>query len=138
MYKGNNRTLLLVEDEIVIAMATKQKLGEYGYNIIHAITGSDAISIIKEKKDIDLILMDIDLGEGIDGLETAENILEDKEIPIIFLSSHSESEIIMKTEKIGSYGYVSKSANIGVLKSSISAAFELSESQKPFGLRDLS
>jgi DNA-binding NarL/FixJ family response regulator len=60
---------------------------------------------------IDLILMDIDLGGGIDGAKAAEEILKDFYIPILFLSAHTEKEIVEKTEKITSYGYVVKSAD---------------------------
>ena len=125
MFKYNNRRLLLVEDEALIAMAKKRELLEYGYDIIHAMTGEDAVSKIRSDNDIDLILMDIDLGVGIDGTEAAEIILKDREIPIVFLSSHTEPEIVSKTENIRSYGYVVKSANISVLDSSIKAAIEL-------------
>ena len=131
MDKGNNITLLLVEDEVLIAMEKQQELGRYGYNIIHAMTGEAAVSIIKEKNDIDMVLMDLDLGGGIDGTTAAEIILEDRDIPIIFVSSHTEPEVVKKTEKIASYGYVVKSSGISILNSSIKAAFELfNNSQK--------
>ena len=131
MDKGNNKTLLLVEDEVLIAMEKQQELGRYGYNIIHAMTGEAAVSIIKEKNDIDMVLMDLDLGGGIDGTTAAEIILEDRDIPIIFVSSHTEPEVVKKTEKITSYGYVVKSSGISILNSSIKAAFELfNNSQK--------
>ncbi|MBI9107918.1 MAG: PAS domain S-box protein [Spirochaetales bacterium] len=119
------KTLLLVEDEIIIAMAKKQELGKYGYNTIHAMTGEAAVTLVRERQDINMVLMDIDLGRGIDGTEAAELILKDKEIPIVFLSSHTESEIVERTNKITSYGYVVKSSGISVLNSSIKAAFEL-------------
>ena len=50
--------------------------------------------------------MDIDLGRGMDGTEAAQAILEDHDIPIVFLSSHTEKDVVDKTEKITSYGYV--------------------------------
>ena len=59
---------------------------------------------------LDLILMDIDLGKGMDGTEAAQIILHNREIPIVFLSNHTEKEIVNKTEKITSYGYVVKNA----------------------------
>ena len=75
--------------------------------------------------DIDLILMDIDLGQGIDGTEAAAKILEEKDIPVVFLSSHTEPEIVEKTEKITSYGYVVKNSGIVVLDASIKMALRL-------------
>ncbi len=69
--------------------------------------------------------MDIDLGRGIDGTDAAALILKDKDLPVVFLSSHTEPEIVNKTEKITSYGYVVKSSSITVLDASIKMAFKL-------------
>ncbi len=54
------------------------ELEKCGYDIIHAMTGEAAVSIIKENEIIHLVLIDIDLGRGIDGIETARLILEYK------------------------------------------------------------
>jgi PAS domain S-box-containing protein len=71
--------------------------------------------------------MDIDLGEGMDGTEVARAILQDHDIPVVFLSSHIEKEVVEKTEKITSYGYVVKNTGITVLDASIKMAFKLFE-----------
>lgn len=121
----DKKTLLLVEDEALIALAKQKELENYGYNVLTVNTGEKAVAISKENHEIDLILMDIDLGRGIDGPETAEIILEDHGIPVVFLSSHIEPEVVEKTEKITSYGYVVKSSSITVLDASIKMAFKL-------------
>ena len=59
------------------------------------------------------------MGEGLDGTQVAEEILKENDIPIVFLSSHTESEIVKKTEKITSYGYVVKDSGVAVLEASI-------------------
>ena len=127
MKHDNKKTLLLVEDEFLVAMAQQQELEEYGYAVVHANTGENAIELSKENTEIKLILMDIDLGKGIDGIEAAELILKNQNIPIVFLSSHMEPEIVEKTERITSYGYVVKSSSITVLDASIKMAFKLFE-----------
>ncbi len=119
------KTILLVEDEVIIAMNEKNTLEKYGYNIITAITGEEAVEIVKNNTGIDLILMDINLGKGMDGTQAAEIILKDYEIPVVFLSSHIEREIVEKTEKISSYGYVVKNSGDTVLDASIKMAFRL-------------
>ncbi len=120
-----NKNILLVEDEFIIAMGKKKELEKYGYTIQHVNTGEKAVSLVNENTDIDLILMDIDLGKGIDGTETAALILKEHDIPIVFLSSHTESDVVEKTEKITSYGYVVKNSSITVLDASIKMAFKL-------------
>lgn len=125
----HKKTLLLVEDEALISMAKQIELEKYGYNVRTANTGEKAVEISKENYEIDLILMDIDLGRGIDGTETAEMILQIRNIPIVFLSSHTEPEVVKKTEKITSYGYVVKNSSITVLDASIKMAFKLFNSK---------
>ncbi len=122
MRTEGQKSLLLVEDEAIIAMTEKAALEKYGYIVKTVTTGEKAVEAVKTSTGIDLILMDINLGDGIDGTEAAELILEDHDIPIVFVSSHSEREIVEKTEKITSYGYVVKNSSITVLDASIKMA----------------
>ncbi len=131
MNNGNKKTVLLVEDEVIIAMMEKMEMEKYGYIVHHVTTGENAVqTILKEDFKIDLILMDIDLGSGIDGTQAAAEILKHKDIPIVFLSSHTEPEVVEKTEKITSYGYVVKNSGIVVLDTSIKMAFKLFEANE--------
>jgi PAS domain S-box-containing protein len=130
MNHNKNNTILLVEDEGIIALAEKKILEKHGYNVIAANSGEEACNITGNNSDIDLILMDIDLGEGMDGPEAAERILSRKSIPVVFLSSHTEPEIVEKTEQITSYGYVVKNSGITVLLASIKMAFRLFEANR--------
>ena len=130
MNSGNKKTILLVEDNAVTARAGKTTLEKFGYRVIHSHSGEKAIELFNSSDKIDLILMDIDLGEGIDGTEAATAILKERDIPIVFLSSHIETEIVEKTEKITSYGYVVKNSGVTVLDVSIKMAFKLFESNQ--------
>ena len=126
---GEPKKILLVEDEALVAMAEKARLKQYGYHVTIAGSGEKAIETIKANAPVDLILMDINLGAGIDGTDAARAILDVRDIPIVFLSSHTEPEIVEKTEKITSYGYVVKSSSTTVLDASIKMAFKLFEAK---------
>ena len=129
--KGDDRrTILLVEDEIIIAMAEKMILEKFGYVVFTAHSGEEAVSAFEKNPGIDLILMDINLGKGMDGTEAAAVILSRRDLPIVFLSSHVEQEIVEKTERITSYGYVVKSSSETVLRASIKMAFKLFEANR--------
>ena len=118
--------LLLVEDEAILALTEKRDLEKYGYSVHHVNTGEKAVQVIRENLvPVGLILMDINLGSGIDGTQAAAQILALKDIPVVFLSSHTETEVVEKTEKITSYGYVVKHSGIVVLDASIKMAFKL-------------
>lgn len=125
MINLNKKTILLIEDEYVIAMITSKILQGMGYNVIHAETGEKAVKLAMENAEIQLILSDINLGNGIDGPEAARQILFRKHIPIVFHTSHSEKEYVDRVKKITRYGYVVKNSGNFVLQSSIEMAFEL-------------
>lgn len=125
------KRILLVEDETIIAMAESARLERAGYAVIHATDGEEAVGLILEgSTPVDLILMDINLGPGMDGTEAARAILERREIPILFLSSHTEKDIVERTELLDSYGYVVKSSSFTVLDASIKMAFRLFEAKR--------
>jgi len=119
------KNILLVEDEALIAMHEKLVLERLGYGVLLALTGAKAVAVFAADHSIDLVLMDIDLGKGIDGTETARILLQHRDVPIVFLSSHTEPEIVAKTEGITSYGYILKNSNVTVLQASIKMAFKL-------------
>lgn len=119
------KTILLVEDDALIAMDEEATLRKHGFNVITALTGEEAVSIAGAVTEIDLVLMDIDLGDGMDGTEAARRILNARDIPVVFLSSHTEPEVVEKTEAITSYGYVVKNSGETVLIASIKMAFKL-------------
>ena len=124
----NPKTILLVEDEIMIAMGEIQLLEKEGYRVRNALDGQMAFKMAcDENEPVDLILMDITLGSGMDGIQVARQILLIRDIPIIFLSSHSDQEVVEKIEPVASYGYVVKGSGAAVLLASIKMAFKLHE-----------
>ncbi|MGE5457964.1 MAG: PAS domain S-box protein, partial [Methanococcaceae archaeon] len=133
MSSEKRKTILLVEDEAILALSGKITLGKIGYNILIANTGEKAVKMIEtmsSENPIDLILMDIDLGAGISGPEAAVQILKDRTIPIVFHTSHAEREMVETVRGITRYGYVIKNSGDFVLQSSIEMAFELFDSHK--------
>lgn len=136
MNKDNKITILLVDDDVIIHLDKKISLENLGYNVISANSGEKALQIFKNNQDIDLVLMDIELGKGIDGSQTTILILKEREVPVIFLSSHKEPEIVKKTGLITSYGYVVKDSDIMVLEISIKMALRLFEVKKALILRE--
>ncbi|MBN1798669.1 MAG: response regulator [Spirochaetales bacterium] len=114
-----------MENETVIALNEKQELEAAGYKVDVVNSGEKAVQFMEKKNNIDLILMDIDLGRGIDGTEAAELILKKQEIPIVFISSHNNQEVLQKTEKVLSYGYVLKDSGPVILAATIKTALKL-------------
>jgi PAS domain S-box-containing protein len=121
--------ILLVEDDAFIAITQIRQLESHKYQVTHVSSGEAAVKAVHKKLNyFSLILMDIDLGAGIDGTQAAEQILTLADVPIVFLSSHSEREIVQKTERITSYGYVVKNSGIVILDTVIKMALRLYQS----------
>jgi len=123
--QSQRRRILLVEDQAVIALGQKLLLERYGYAVAIAANGQQAVDMVREQGEIGLVLMDIDLGVGMDGTEAARRILMLRDVPVLFLSTHVEPEIVRRPEAISSYGYVVKLSGITVLDASIKMAFKL-------------
>ena len=123
------KVILLVEDDPIMALSESKKLETYGYNVIHVMNGHKAIeSVNNNNPPINLILMDINLGNNLDGTEIAKIILKDHDIPILFLSNHTERVVVERTENIIFYGYVVKGSGITVIDASIKNALRLHDS----------
>ncbi|OHD81521.1 MAG: hypothetical protein A3J97_13975 [Spirochaetes bacterium RIFOXYC1_FULL_54_7] len=129
MFSTESRTILLVEDEALLAMSEKLILERYGYKVMVASSAEKAIEAAVSFQAIDLILMDINLGSGIDGTQAAVEILRRRDLPLAFLSSHSEREVVEKTDGITSYGYILKNSGETVLIASVKMAFRLFEAK---------
>jgi PAS domain S-box-containing protein len=125
------RVLLLVEHDEATAASQAQLLETEGYRVISVRTGTEAILTVNRLHGgIDLILMDIDPDDGLDGTLAAREILKLQPIPILFLSSHTDKEFVEKTENISSYGFVLKNSGDFVLLASIKMAFRLHEAHQ--------
>jgi PAS domain S-box-containing protein len=130
-------TILLVEDEAIVAAVEVGQLEEAGYVVLHAADGRKAMEAVRSREGaVDLILMDIDLGPGMDGTQAAREILKEYDLPILFLSSHTEEDIVARTEPIASFGYVVKDSGPIVLAASIKMAFKLHKSQRELMARE--
>lgn len=82
--------ILVVEDEAIVALATKFTLTNMGHNTLAVVSkGEQALEELL-KQSIDLILMDIKLKGTLDGVETAVKIRETSNIPILFLTGNSD------------------------------------------------
>ncbi|MCC6865547.1 MAG: response regulator [Ignavibacteria bacterium] len=101
-------TILVVEDEALIAMDIAEKLSDMGYYIPQTTdNGIDAIRLAGELTP-DIVLMDIVIKGEMDGIETAEEIRNRFNIPSLFLTAYNSSTIIDRAMKINPAGFLLK------------------------------
>ncbi len=120
-----NRTILLVEDEAVISIALARSIKNFGYEVVTVNNGERAVKACIENDSINFVLMDLDLGAGMQGPEAAVEILKFRDLPVVFLTSHSGQKMVESVLGISHYGYVMKNTGDFLLKSSIEMAFQL-------------
>jgi len=125
--------ILLVEDESVIGLAESRLLTGAGYEVELAREGEAGLRLALESR-FDLVLMDVNLGPGMDGGEAARRIREGGGPPVVFLSSHFEETAVAKTRDSGGYGYIVKGSGDRILLASIRMALELASALR--GLRE--
>jgi PAS domain S-box-containing protein len=100
--------ILIVEDEAIVAADLSSKLKQLGYEVTGtAARGEDAIGMAGNLHP-DLVLMDIKLEGPMDGIETAEAIRRDLDVPIIYLTAHSDTGTLSRAKLSGPFGYILK------------------------------
>lgn len=125
------KIILLVEDDVIQAVTESKKLSENGYEVEFVHSGEEAIELIKnEPTGYDLIIMDINLGKGLNGLETSRKILEIKDIPIVFLTSYKDQDLVRQIKSVARYGYVLKGSEDFILMLTIETAVDLFQSKQ--------
>ena len=112
------------------AMTEKAMLRRHGFFVELVESGEQAIIRVGSGERVDLILMDIDLGSGMDGTQAAKKILQSHDVPIIFLSSHTDGSVLEKVSTVSSYGYIHKNSEEAALIATVQMALRLFESKR--------
>lgn len=100
--------VLVVEDEVVVAMDIDRRLSRLGYVVCGlADTGEEAVALADRTRP-DVVLMDIRLPGRLDGVEAAARIRQSLGAPVVFLSAHSDAQTLRRAGEAGPYGYVGK------------------------------
>ena len=88
---GGDETILVVEDEPALRELVQEILQKKGYTVLEAATGNTAFKVWQQhKENIDLLLTDMMMPEGLSGRELAEKVLEDKAgLKVIYTSGYS-------------------------------------------------
>jgi CheY-like chemotaxis protein len=93
------KSILIVEDEAVTAKSLEKAVESFNYRISGvAATGEEANELAGKTRP-DLVLMDIQLGAGIDGIEAAKRIAAVDTIPLIYATAHSDEATLARVRQ---------------------------------------
>ncbi|SNR91297.1 Response regulator receiver domain-containing protein [Humidesulfovibrio mexicanus] len=109
--------VLIVEDESIIALATKASLKRMGCEVVAtAATGLQAVDYATRKRP-DVVLMDIMLEGGMDGIEAASRIRESlPDLPIIYCTAYTDPATRVQASRTKPHAFMGKPLDYGALK----------------------
>ena len=100
--------ILVVEDEIIIAMEIEDRLDTLGYEVVEVVSsGAEAIQAAAEMQP-DLVLMDIMLKGPMDGIQAASQIQARFHIPVIYLTAYADENTLQRAKISRPFGYLLK------------------------------
>jgi len=118
-----NKKVLIVEDDMIISMVLERMIGKLGHEVIDkVITGQGAIDSFFELNP-DLILMDIQLKDNIDGISAMQEIRKKSDVHVIYITGNSDQYNLKRAKKTDFIDYLVKPIQMGHLKKSIDKAF---------------
>lgn len=124
------KKIIIVEDEVIISNDIKQYLKKLNYEVLA--TFNSAEELLEKIKDFlpDIILMDINFKDKIDGIKAAKEIKNKYNIPIIFLTAFCDAETLQRAKETEPFGYILKPYNEKELYTSIEIALYKAKSEK--------
>lgn len=122
---ANPQKILIVEDEALIALDIKNILRNAGYPLTQVVDSGEAALVNIDTNKPDLVLMDINLGGDLDGIETTRCInLEHADIPVIYLTSYANPMVKKRVEETKYFEYMLKPFNTKIINELVDSVFQ--------------
>jgi len=113
---------LIVEDEVLIAEELRERLSRLGFSVIGAVDSADEGIAIATREAPDLVLMDIRLRGEKDGVQAAQEIREQVDVSIVYVSAHSDLLTVERAKRTDHDGFILKPFHRRELQSVIEVA----------------
>jgi len=125
--------ILLVDDEKDFLNIMSERISRWGYHLIKAISGKEALEAVKEKNP-DIVILDYMLPD-IDGVAVLKAIRKiDKELPVIMFTAYPEVDVMTDVKKLGISAFIPKLSIYSDTLTALKSSLELLE--KKIGKKD--
>jgi len=124
------KIILVVEDEMIIGMNLRRILMQLGHKVPEVVTsGEEAIAQALALRP-DLVLMDIHLSDAMDGIDAATVIVQELDIPIVYITAYADEETLKRASLTAPFGYILKPFETREIQANIEVAFYKSQIDK--------
>ncbi|MES2773340.1 MAG: response regulator [Bacteroidota bacterium] len=115
-------SILIVEDEGIVAMNLSAGLEHDGYHVVGiADNAAEAVDLFKEHE-VDIVLMDINIIGDKDGITTAAELMKIKQVPVIFLTAFTDADTVSRVKLLQPAAFLTKPYNINNVRIAIDLA----------------
>jgi PAS domain S-box-containing protein len=130
------RSILIVEDEQIVAMDLQQTLTELGYDVLALASSAEEAIARAAERCPDVALLDIRIKGRRDGIETAAILKRQFGVPVIYLSAHADDTTLDRAKATEPYGYLMKPMKAAELRSAIEICLYRSEMESALRARE--
>ncbi|MGB3209527.1 MAG: response regulator [Desulforhopalus sp.] len=118
--------ILIVEDEILVGMMLKKKIENHGYQVTDIATSGEEAIVMAELQIPDLLFMDVGLNGLLNGVATAKQIKEKRDIPVIFFTgNHRDEKLIANSKELRPVAILDKMCSFSEVIRAIELALPL-------------
>lgn len=112
-------SVMIVEDERLVAHDIADSLSRMGYDVTSTVASAEECFESARLRRPDLVLMDIHIEGELDGIQTAQQLREDFDIPVVFLSAYADDNTVNRAKLVSPLGYLLKPFRKSELKSAV-------------------
>lgn len=123
-------SILIVDDEVDFLDTIVKRLQKRNINTLGVTSGEKALELLKERR-FDVVVLDVKMPEGMDGIETLREIKKNYPlIEVLLLTGHGSVETSIEGMKLGAFDYLLKPIKLEELLGKIGEAFERKDTQE--------
>jgi diguanylate cyclase (GGDEF)-like protein/PAS domain S-box-containing protein len=115
-------SVMIVEDERIIALTVQEMLEQHGYRVVATATSAEMALVKAGKTKPDVVLMDIHLAGRMSGTDAARRMWDSMRLPVVFLTAYGQKETVARAQAAGPFGYLLKPIDSHELNAAIRTA----------------
>src|SRR5262249_27275669 len=122
MDPAKSARIVVVEDEAVVALDVEDRLRRLGCEVVGTADSAASALALAAAERPDLVLMDIALRDGLDGIAAAERLRAELAVPVVFVTAFADVETLERAKRVSPHGYIVKPFDERDLRATIEIA----------------